>query len=89
MPLLLSLMIQPLSTSGNQWAHFGFDLFHHSYSSEVKKELEETAVVFSPETNALIKGLSDSPESLQLKAEILRAANELKRGPLSSITMVA
>ena len=54
----------------------------------MKKELEETAVAFSPETNALIKGLSDSPESLQLKAEILRAANELKRGPLSSITMV-
>ena len=49
----------------------------------MKKELDdvESAAVFSPATNALIKGLSDSPESLQLKAEILRAANELKRGP--------
>jgi hypothetical protein len=41
---------------------------------------EEHENVFSPETKALIKGLSDSPESLQLKAEILSAANELKRG---------
>eukprot|EP00435_Cladocopium_sp_Y103_P041456 s597_g11.t1 len=41
---------------------------------------DEPANIFSPETKALIKGLSDSPESLQLKAEILSAANELKRG---------
>ena len=63
--------------------HIRFKPLHHAYGSEVKQELEETSMVFSPETNALIKGLSDSPESLQLKAEILRAANELKRGPLS------
>ena len=35
---------------------------------------------FSPETSKLISGLGDSPESMQLKAEILKAANELKRG---------
>ena len=34
----------------------------------------------SPETGALVHGLGDSPESLMLKSEILRAANQLKRG---------
>ena len=48
---------------------------------EVEREKEENIGVFSPETKALIEGLSDSPESMQLKVEILQAANELKRGP--------
>ena len=51
----------------------------------MKDEVEEKELMFSPETNALIKGLSDSPESLMLKAEILKSANELKRGDLDSI----
>lgn len=41
---------------------------------------EEETGLFSPETKALIKGLRDSPESMALKAEILSAANELRRG---------
>ena len=50
---------------------------------EVKREVdEEDGQLFSPETRALIKGLSDSPESMALKAEILAAGNELKRGDL-------
>lgn len=50
--------------------------------SKVKLEFpdEEQVEVLSPETAKLVKGLGDSPESVQLKAEILRAANELKRG---------
>ena len=51
-------------------------------NAQVKSESPDAGNVFSPETAALIKGLSDSPESMQLKAEILRSANELKRGPL-------
>ena len=48
---------------------------------EVKKEVpRDDDGLFSPETKALIKGLGDSPESLALKAEIIGAANELKRG---------
>ena len=49
---------------------------------EVKKEVprDDDGLLFSPETKALIKGLGDSPESLALKAEIIGAANELKRG---------
>lgn len=50
---------------------------------EVKNEASEDdhhEQLFSPETKALIKGLGDSPESLALKAEIIGAANELKRG---------
>lgn len=43
----------------------------------------EFATAFSPETTQLLKGLGDSPESLALKSEILRAANELKRGAFS------
>ena len=50
---------------------------------KVKEETGDVGAAFSPETQALIKGLSDSPESLALKSEILRAANELKRGPLA------
>ena len=46
----------------------------------MKNEPEEDASVLSPETKALIKGLGDSPESLKLKADILGAVNELKRG---------
>ena len=46
------------------------------------EEPDEEAGMFSPETKALIKGLGDSPESLQLKAEILGAANALRRGDL-------
>ena len=50
---------------------------------EVKRELEEEeGQLFSPETRELIKGLGDSPESMALKAEILAAGNELKRGDL-------
>lgn len=52
-------------------------------SCKVKDEHDEDgggAPVFSPDTSKLIAGLGDSPESLQLKAEILKAANELKRG---------
>ena len=45
--------------------------------------------VFSPETRALIKGLGDSPESLQLKAEILNAANGLRRGQPGFYSYVA
>ena len=60
--------------------------FHHAlhffmHNAKVKSESPEAGCAFSPETSALIQGLSDSPESLQLKAEILRSANELKRGP--------
>ena len=51
-------------------------------NSKVKSESPDAGCVFSPETAALIKGLSDSPESLQLKAEILRSANQLNRGPI-------
>ena len=64
-------------------------------SSEVKKEtkteIEElgSTEAFSPETANLIKGLSDSPESLQLKAEILRSVNELKRGTLRSTCILS
>ena len=49
---------------------------------EVKTEVrdDDHGNLFSPETKALIKGLGDSPESLALKAEIIGAANELKRG---------
>ena len=46
------------------------------------EEPDDEAGLFSPETRALLKGLGDSPESLQLKAEILGAANELRRGDL-------
>ena len=42
--------------------------------------IDDDVGFFSPETRALIKGLGDSPESLQLKAEILNAANGLRRG---------
>lgn len=54
----------------------------HRATAKVKaeREPEDDGHLFSPETKALLKGLSDSPESMQLKAEILRAANELKRG---------
>lgn len=37
---------------------------------------------FSPETSALLKGLGDSPESLQLKAEYMQSINKLRRGRL-------
>lgn len=59
---------------------------HESYLgailiAKVKREPdEEETGLFSPETKALIKGLGDSPESMALKAEILSAANELRRG---------
>lgn len=36
--------------------------------------------LLSPETKQLIKGLGDTPESMMLKASIISAANELKRG---------
>lgn len=36
--------------------------------------------LLSPETKQLIQGLGDTPESMQLKASIISAANELKRG---------
>ncbi|CAL1128336.1 unnamed protein product [Cladocopium goreaui] len=46
---------------------------------DVKPEcIDDDVGVFSPETRALIKGLGDSPESLQLKAEILNAEQELE-----------
>lgn len=48
---------------------------------EVKLENTDTHTAFSPETAALLHGLSDSPESLMLKAEVLRSVNQLKRGP--------
>lgn len=56
--------------------------------SKVKLEFpdEEQVEVLSPETAKLVKGLGDSPESVQLKAEILRAANELKRGHVFVMT---
>ena len=41
---------------------------------------EEERGVFSPEAKELIRGLGDSPESMALKAEILSAASELRRG---------
>lgn len=41
-------------------------------------------MLFSPETSALLEGLTDSPESAQLRAEIVRAANVLKRGALGN-----
>ena len=54
---------------------------------EVKIEDTELdmELCFSPETNALIKGLGDSPESMMLKVEYMRAANELKRGQAFNI----
>ena len=54
----------------------------HYAAAKVKteREPEDDGHMFSPETKALLKGLGDSPESMQLKAEILSAANELKRG---------
>ena len=53
-----------------------------SHALGENEEPDDEAGLFSPETRALLKGLGDSPESLQLKAEILGAANELRRGDL-------
>ena len=60
---------------------YSYSWSHHA-AAKVKSEgePEDDGHLFSPETKALLKGLSDSPESMQLKAEILSAANELKRG---------
>ena len=51
--------------------------------SQVKPESEDAdwASAFSPETSALLKGLGDSPESLELKASYMQSINQLKRGP--------
>lgn len=56
---------------------------NHCYS-EVKPEGGSDAEwhnAFSPETSALLKGLGDTPESMQLKAEYMRSLNRLQRGP--------
>ena len=71
--------------------------FHYIYVSltrpKAKPELGEDsepnlASCFSPETVGLIQGLGDSPESLALKSEYLKAFNELQRGPLNHFCMV-
>ena len=55
--------------------------FDFPASSKVKREQDvEWSDAFSPETSALLKGLGDSPESLQLKASYLQSFNQLRRG---------
>ena len=58
-------------------------LFPILSSAQVKAEETfdmESGDLLSPETKMLIKGLGDTPESMALKASIIGAANELKRG---------
>ena len=57
--------------------------------SELREDTEpEFSSCFSPETVGLIQGLGDTPESLALKAEYVKAFNELKRGPINRFCMV-
>ena len=60
-------------------------MYVHAYVAlEAKREagadLGTLHQQFSPETAGLLAALPDTPSSLQLKAEFLAKANELRRG---------
>jgi len=64
--MLMGYTIYPFGVTEVKPENFDGDLFN----------------AFSPETSALLKGLGDSPESLQLKAEYMQSINKLRRGRL-------